>query len=288
MSLLLDTVLHMIQLEFSKKEPIWTNIVPEKNDIAFITRECNMDSDFDPLNTRKMMLQRMNNREISHQTRHCEYGQIFIAYDSPNQVQDVPWGLWARILRLYHQRSMSPSSVPFKIYMLLSPHIREFPRNGPIGPTNINGGYTYPCNHETVVVYRAEDATRVLIHELQHSACLDHEELGIDRVEAETEAWAELFYCAFLSHGDTGLFHWMISSQSAWILAQNARVRTYINKTQAFPWRYTIGKELVWRRWGILVESDVDGYRINSLRLTAPPKADIKRFFGVSSTSIIL
>ena len=172
--------------------------------------------------------------------------------------------------------------------MLLSPHIREFPRNGPIGPTNINGGYTYPCNHETVVVYRAEDATRVLIHELQHSACLDHEELGIDRVEAETEAWAELFYCAFLSHGDTGLFHWMISSQSAWILAQNARVRTYINKTQAFPWRYTIGKELVWRRWGILVESDVDGYRINSLRLTAPPKADIKRFFGVSSTSIIL
>lgn len=288
MSLLLDTVFQMIHSEFKKKEPAWTNILAEKNDISFINRECNTDSDFDPLNTRKTMIQRMNSGATSYQVFRCEYGQIFVVYDSPDQIDDIPWGLWARILRLYSERSKSPSNVPFKVYFLASTHLREFPVNMQIGPTNINGGYTYPCNHETIVVYRAEDATRVLIHELQHSACLDHEELGIDRVEAETEAWAELFYCAFLSHGDKGLFHFLISEQSAWILAQNARVFTYIKRTQAFPWRYTIGKEEVWRRWGILVESDTTRYRMNSLRLTAPPSTTLKKYFGVSSESVIL
>ena len=288
MSLLLDTVFEMIQLEYKQKEPAWTNVTADKNDIEFITRECNMNSDFDPLNTRMKMLQRMNNGEIIHQVLRCTYGQIFVIYDSPDQAYDIPWGLWARILRVYTERSKSAVNVPFKIYFLANTHKREFPVSGQIGPTNINGGYTYPCNHETIVIYRAEDATRVLLHELQHSACLDHEELGIDKVEAETEAWAELFYCAFLSHGDKGLFHLMISAQSKWIFAQNARVRAYINKTQAFPWRYTVGKEFVWRRWGILVESDAIGYRINSLRLTAPPSISLKNYFGVTPNSVIL
>ena len=37
-------------------------------------------------------------------------------------------------------------------------------------------------------IYKAEDATRVLIHELMHSSCADNHENGIDIVEAETEA----------------------------------------------------------------------------------------------------
>ena len=112
-------------------------------------------------------------------------------------------------------------------------------------------------------MYRAEDATRVLIHELQHSCCLDHPEQGVDQVEAETEAWAELLYVALLSEGDPETFSQFLSRQSTWMVTQNDEVKKHMKSATSkgpmikgsemeFPWRYTLGKEEVWRRWGLL------------------------------------
>jgi len=213
--------------------------------------------------------------------RTCPYGTVHVIHNGDITEHDIPWGLWGRILRLYREKGK-----PYTIFFLASPHLREFPRQGPITPYNINGGYTYPCNHDTIVLYRAEDATRVLIHELQHSACLDNHALGIDRTEAETEAWAELLYCALLSQGSKSQFHKLIQEQSAWILGQNERVRQFIGTSAAFPWRYTVGKEEVWRRWSILKGSKK--IRTNSLRLTMPPSQAMKQLFGVSVKSTVL
>ena len=54
-----------------------------------------------------------------------------------------------------------------------------------------------------------------------------------------------------------------------------------------FPWRYTVGKEDVWRRWNILQDSN-SNMVVNSLRLTYPPDNSLKKRFHVSMDSIIL
>jgi hypothetical protein len=205
------------------------------------------------------------------------------------QMAELPWDLWGRILRMFSE----PPRKPFKIFFLANKNLREFPPVGePIKPENINGGYTYRCNPETVVIYRAEDATRVLIHELQHSCCLDKPENGVDIVEAETEAWAELIYVAILSQGKKYIFNDLLKRQSEWIRKQNAKVRKHMTNpnSQEFPWRYTIGKEDVWQRWGILSKDDLTPpIKVeNSLRLTYPPNNILKQRFKVIHYSDIL
>jgi hypothetical protein len=55
-----------------------------------------------------------------------------------------------------------------------------------------------------------------------------------------------------------------------------------------FPWRYTIGKELLWKQWNLL-EGTTDRMEIaNSLRLTLSVNHQIKKIFGVRSESTIL
>jgi hypothetical protein len=277
MTALLDITLQIIQNEFKKDEPKWFLSQWHDSDNAFLNEECNKDNEFDPSNVRKQLMRNIGESTVLE----CQYGKIHAIYDNSLQKYDIPWGLWARILRLY-----SHQGKPFKIFFLAGTHLREFPNiNALITPYNINGGYTYSCNHETIVIYRAEDATRVLIHELQHSCCLDNHRLGIDQVEAETEAWAELIYCALMSRGDRILFHKLIEKQSSWIQSQNHRVRNHMRSPRSFPWRYTIGKEDVWRRWGIFrPQKDMD----TTLRLTCPPSNGMKQFFKVSKRSMIL
>ena len=196
---LLNITLDIVQNEFKKEEPQWFQSHWNDSDAKFLQEECNKDSEFDPTNVRKSLIKNINDSTVLE----CAYGKIHVIYENPLQKYDIPWGLWGRILRLYSHKGK-----PFKIFFLAGTNTREFPNGDlPITPYNINGGYTYSCNHETIVIYRAEDATRVLIHELQHSCCLDNHALGIDRVEAETEAWAELIYCALLSRGVYNMFH---------------------------------------------------------------------------------
>ena len=227
---LLNATLDVIRNEFTKPPPKW-QISNAQNDIPFLIKECNMDSEFDPNKTRQNMINRAKNGESMIQTMQCEYGQVLVVYHDTSQYNHVPWELWGRILRLYTEglktaeprRGPKGAFKPFKIFLLASPHLRLFPKNGPIEPQHINGGYTYPCNHETIIIYRAEDATRVLIHELMHACCLDHMEQGVDQVEAETEAWAELIYVALLSHANTKVFQILLRQQSDWICNQNER-----------------------------------------------------------------
>jgi hypothetical protein len=201
----------------------------------------------------------------------------------------MPWNLWFRILRLFSE----PWQKPFKIYFLANQNLREFPLgNRPIKPDNINGGYTYKCDPETIIIYRAEDATRVLIHELQHACCLDNHENHLDTVEAETEAWAEIMYIAVLSQGKKYMFNDFLQRQSEWMIKQNKKVRNHMKNPESteFPWRYTLGKQCVWERWGVLRTDEMRPVINvgNSLRLTYPPSTKLKEIFRVTSNSTIL
>lgn len=287
MSALINIILDKIKEEYNKDDVVWTRATLTQRDNAFLEEECMKDSEFDPHNARKNLFLKMKNAELLHETRKCKYGQIFVIYEDGVQPDDIPWNLWGRILRMF-----ASDSAPFKIFLLTNTHVREFPKkNAAIRPENINGGYTYPCDHDTILIYRAEDATRVLIHELMHSSCLDKMENGVDIVEAETEAWAELFYLAFLSQGKRALFLKLLENQSNWMVEQNRKVKKHMNDptSMEFPWRYTIGKEQIWRKWNILTPSrSVPNVVGSSLRLTYPPSDSLKNTFQVRLQSTIL
>lgn len=290
MTALLSAVMNLIQHEFKKPEPRWRRhyslSLEDKQDLE---AECLHPSAFDPTGSRKKMYTAFLQGKIPFEIRECEYGRVIALYN--NTRQSVPWGLWGRILRTYASRD---NKGPARVFFLANPSLREFPHraSSAITPRHINGGYTYNGDNRSIMIYRAEDATRVLIHELQHASALDHMECGVDHVEAETEAWAELLYMGFLSMGDQAMFDALVGMQSEWMMSQNKRVKRYIGATHTFPWRYTVGKEEVWRRWGILKRTfsfrPTSASPFYSLRLTAPPWAALKELHEVQPDSTIL
>jgi len=287
MSLLLHEVQLVAQEDFEGEPPVFRRGVMTAEDQHFIARECSTASPFDPENRRQSMLRRVTAGEGVCEKWTCRYGSVILFLESEEQRAEIPLGLWGRILRLY----AIPGTRAFRVFFFGLRHLRQFPpRHAAVEAIHINGGYTYSCRHDTIVIHRMEDATRVLLHELQHSTCLDHEEDGTDRIEAETEAWAELWYVALLSQGKPHLFHRLLQLQSDWIQAQNERVRRHMKDPHSmeFPWRYTIGKENVWRRWGILRPFRGTVRVGSSLRLTCPPSDALQRTFGVPSGSTAL
>ena len=289
MSILLHTLCERVQKEFELDEPKWTITEVTPDDMAFLNSECNTESEFDETNKRKTMYESMMKGTVFVSKAKCEYGELLSIFEDVGQIADLPWGLWGRIFRLFSENGKKP----FKVFLLADRSLRKFPSKGePITPENINGGYTYRCNRETILIYRAEDATRVLIHELQHSCCLDNPSNSVDIIEAETEAWAELFYVAILSQGKKYMFKDLIQRQSEWMRKQDKKVKKHMKNpdSREFPWRYTIGKEEVWKRWGILREDDwKPAIKVgDSLRLTYPPNNMLKERFKVNITSTIL
>lgn len=282
MSLLLHEVQHVVQEEFQLEPPVFRKSAVTADDRRFMAQECESASPFDPENRRQHMLRHIAEGGGVCEKWTCRYGSVILLLESETQREEIPLGLWARILRLY----AIPGTAAFRVFFFGLRHLRQFPpRHEAIKATHINGGYTYPCRHDTIVIHRMEDATRVLLHELQHSTCLDHDD-GTDLVEAETEAWAELWHVALLSQGKPQLFHRLLQLQSDWIQDQNERVRDHMKDptSMEFPWRYTIGKEHVWRRWGILRPFHGTVRVGRSLRLTCPPSDALQRTFGVRST----
>jgi len=289
MSILIDTLLDRVKKEFDKAPIKWENIEISRKDMNFLRQECNTESEFDKANKRKFMFDELIKGNLVLVTCRCDYGQVVAVFETMAAAAELPWDLWGRILRMFHEKG---SRRPFKVFFLANKVLRVFPEGGgPIQTENINGGYTYRCNPETILIYRAEDATRVLIHELQHSCCLDNVEHGLDFVEAETEAWAELFYIAILSQGQARIFNNLLQKQSEWMIKQNRKVKKHMTNPDSteFPWRYTVGKEAIWNGWGILKKSVTPGDNVgNSLRLTYPPNNTLKERFKVISESTIL
>lgn len=280
---IIATLLDIVKHEMKRPPPSWFETQLTSKEKKELQRECQGASAFDPKNTREEMMKQFLEGNLVECTKECEYGRITVILTDTTTKEDIPWELWGRILRMYGGQT------PYRVYVFAHPRRREFPRMGqPIEPEHINGGYTYPCQKNMIMIYRGEDATRVLIHELQHASCLDHAHHSVDQQEAETEAWAELIYIALLSEGAPSRFRVLHEQQSQWMCSQNHKVKRYIGETQEFPWRYTVGKQEVWERWGILLPCKPSSLRIQSLRLTVPPSPVFTRRWGVRETSTLL
>lgn len=271
MDSIITILLDKIKQEYTLPIPKWKykRIIPSSK-WKWIQEECSKSSDFDTLRLRQDIIGKANQTHKQFYAT-CDYGSVSMITDDGIIPSDVPWELWGRIFRIFYKKT------PISVYFLAHSSLRLFPSttSRPILPENINGGYTYPCRSDTIVIYRAEDATRVLIHELQHACCLDDHQTTVDEIEAKTEAWAELIYTALLSKGDKKIWKILWNRQLAWISQQNRQIRKYMKIQRAFPWRYTLGKEKVLDQmllWKEIRHEFTNDYLPNiSLRLTAPP-----------------
>lgn len=173
----------------------------------------------------------------------CEYAKVF--WIQPNGTSiEPPWSEWGRIAQMF---GTTPQGIKWKVFWFPANVKRVLPPVGQqVGPLSLNGGYCFPCDPRSVIVYRYEEATRVLIHELLHAACTDPD-APLPIKEATTETWAELILVALCSKGNVAEAKRLWRLQSAWISNQNYKLITQYNVTtpEAYAWRYTVGRELI-------------------------------------------
>jgi hypothetical protein len=194
----------------------------------------------------------------------CSLGKILWIQPFGKEIQPR-LRIWGRILQWYR--------IPFcRIFWFPSLKQRRMPSKGEaLNPGYINGGYTMPCDTKQIVIYRKEDAERVLFHELSHSSCLDDMNEPIELREARTEFWAEMWMAAFFSKGSLAQAKRLWKHQAQWIVNQNATLRMiyHVNGPQHYFWRYTIGREFIANQLRIPLPNP-SLTRSRSLRLGAP------------------
>ncbi len=224
------------------------------------------ESKFDTLGCKREVWQNVMNGSYSIDCRSCRYGKVIAL--GPQGEDIVPWQTWSLIFELFSGNLQSQ----IRIVWFASPQKRILPSLGqPLGPEHINGGYTIPCSPDTIIIYRREEATRVLLHELYHASCTDRD-LSIELKEAETESWAELALIAIASRGNKKKAEELWKKQSHWISNTNEKLKRFygITDPSQYVWRYTIGREPALYRLGIVLPKGRPNLNNFSLRLTLP------------------
>jgi hypothetical protein len=265
-----DPVLDMATKVWASKKEQWIDDSPRLEDTDMLKRYAEMDSAIDEVNFRKDMLAKWKDessgvmlkvRELPGRTR-----VVFLGTEE--QWSEIPWDFWARIFQAIEH------PVGF-ILFYADPRPRVDPKDGvEVRAQDINGGFSYLCRQDVVVIYRFEEATRVLLHELLHTACFDKEK-EVEHLEASTEAWTEVFLCALLSRGSPTKFNTLWRKQVTWMTEQ-ANTLSYerdVNEPGDYAWRYMKGKMELLEAMGFL-----RGYKsgttstvpTTSLRFTTP------------------
>jgi hypothetical protein len=168
----------------------------------------------------------------------------------------------------------------WRVIFFCAETLREFPpaKQGEaeeVGPAHLNGGYAYPNDPASIVIYREEEAARVLVHEMLHACGSDKMENPEWKREVLTESWAELFLIAIQAGGSVLKGELLWKEQARWILAQESLLTQVYNvrKVDDYAYRYTVGRRAVMEKWGLVFEDlfveprSVVG---NSLQFTAP------------------
>jgi len=271
--------LYQEALDLMKKEralpaPSWRAGKVSLADLQLIRKE-SAGGPFDRLNRRAAMNAALATGHAQIFVHESAVGRIITITDLVDD--PTPLREWGRILRLY---GGAKTSTKPQVLWFASRQQRHFPpRQQPVGPEHINGGYCMPCEPNTVVIYRYEDATRVLIHELLHGFCTDRPltpNYRIEQLESSTEAWAEIILAA---GRETGVMsprpiRGALNAQLQWTALQNLRLRRDhgVRTPTDYSWRYTVGKEAALIRLGFVPY--IEKYRNVSLRLTPPVSRD--------------
>lgn len=261
-----NVVLETLCFEVKKIKPKkWVNDVLTEHDISVLRSEATKYSPFDPLELKKKMFESYEKGVAKIIVKRCDCAKIVILQD--NELQTFPWSTWSTIFQWFGKQN----STPWCVYLYASPVNRTLPESGSIGAAELNGGYTYPCKSDCVVIYRYEESTRVLVHELLHAACTDDHSKPVELKEAATEAWAELFLITVLAKGDLAKATELWRIQDRYIQDLNYTVSTFhnVHSMNDYAARYTTLRTDVFKQFSIIL-SKYTPKRISISRFTSP------------------
>jgi hypothetical protein len=261
---LVDDLLKLVRLEYARKPPPYKKAELSKKDLDYLLSVAMEQDPFDKNELKKEAITRLLQGTAKVTKTACQYGEI-VAISFNDNPLSLEWNTWWRAVRL-----LSPKQ-PVRIVFFGNPMNREFPKSGPVESQHINGGSTYRCNSKTILIYRKEEATRVLLHELFHANCSDPYRKSTEYIEADTEAWAEILLCAMAAKGEQAKWETLMKKQVTWSLRQSATLRDFygVRSPADYAWRYAVGRLDVWRAMGIPVASEKKKYkRAEKLRLT--------------------
>lgn len=262
-----NIVLNTLCYEIKKiKSKNWIDDSITEKDISILRSEAIGASPFDPLNLKKNMFDAYENGRAKVIVKRCDCARVVILQD--NDSQTFPWSTWSRIFQWFGK----PNDNVWQIYLYASPQTRTLPESGPIGPAELNGGYTFPCRSDCIVIYRYEECTRVLVHELLHAACTDDHNKSVQQREAATEVWAELFLVAVLAKGDSKKANMLWTIQDHYIQDLNYTVSTFhnVNSENDYGARYTTLRIDVFKQFSVIMEETYTPKRIKISRFTSP------------------
>jgi len=263
----LYTLLNSVRSIHKTPAPSWITEPLTSSDAAYLKTTVE-NSTFDTLGLQREMLDGLSLGTVLARKLSCAYGSIILLAE-----KEAPWHFpiesVGRVLQTFYREDR-----PFRIVFFGNRRLRIPPPVGEaVAKEHINGGYTNRCDPGTIVIYRREEAVRVLIHECLHASCSDPRETSVAETEADTEAWAEISLCALASRGRAIAFRSLFESQMAYAAGQVLKLGKNhgLQSADDYAWRYTAGKLDVWRRLGF----DIPRVRsrsgpLKSLRLSAP------------------
>lgn len=261
----LDVLLESAASVWEMPAEEWIDDSPRLTDTELLDRETKGDSAIDKKNLRAEMVAAWRAGAANLYVRELPGRTRVVMLGTEEQFKSLPWAFWARVFQ----------AIGYPVgYVLLyaSPEARSFPAAGqPAEAQHINGGYSFLCKQSLVVVYRFEEATRVLLHELLHTACFDHEK-AVEHLEANTEAWTEVFLCGLLAKGSRKKFMSLWKKQCRWMEEQAVRLRDQhgVMDETDYTWRYITGKLRVLEEHGFFAECGDAAVPGISMRMTTP------------------
>jgi hypothetical protein len=266
-NLVIDTLCKEIKEIYNKKASVWKNDILTDKDKNILQNEAYEVSKFDKLNLKKEIYDKFLNGSVQPIVKKMKNARIVILTENIHLF--FPWHTWGR---LFQWMGKPKDSNEWQIYLYASQIKRILPKEGDVGPEHLNGGYTYPCKSDCVVIYRYEEATRVMIHELLHAACTDDFSKSVEFREASTELWAELFLVTLLSKGNIDLANKLWLKQDNYIQDLNATLYNFYNvKTyKDYGARYTILRISILESLRINLDSTYNPKRIHISRFTSP------------------
>ena len=251
---------------------------PEPEELAAAEREATSGGQFDTLGLKRSIWGKHKQGKLP---THCfaftdtASGRVLarVVVIGAEKASAYLWSIWARIFQWIGPAS---NGEPWRVTWYTSPVCRTFPEAGVhLSHEHVNGGYTTACSTNGVFIYRIEEATRVLLHELLHAACLDEPDWTVAHREAMIETWTEIFLIALLAKGEAKEAGRLWDLQSHWVVEVNRAAERFngVQCEDQYAWRYLNGREMMYEKLGVTLPSPKQGKRKEkrkSLRFTHP------------------
>jgi hypothetical protein len=232
--------------------------------------EASEASQFDPLRLKNNTWNAYKAGTMQLHCMDCVIARVIAILPNGSKIPTEDWG------HLFQWMGPAKDGKPWRVFWFGASAERKFPDHGALAAQHLNGGYTQPCSTRGIFMYRMEEATRVLIHELLHAACLDPPSDSIPFREATVETWAELFLVAYRSKGFRGHAAQLWAQQAQWVADTNHRAEHSHNVRgdKHYGWRYLNGRKGIYESLGIVLPPPSKGPAPTSSRFTHPALGD--------------